>query len=199
MCVPLRDQSGKVRYYLGAQLDITDLVNDCTGLETLKRLVQRHGDHRNLVKNSDDPVESLRQDEFEQLSETFNPQELEKLMKLRQRQQLDTEEKITYTDSETLQEDRSSTRSPLAYIDNTFQLNGEGSAPPLGYYKTYLLVRPYPSLRVLFASPDLRMPGILQSPLLNRIGGSARVRDDLAHALEGSYFSELSYPNGCCP
>ena len=28
------------------------------------------------------------------------------------------------------------------------------------------------------------MPGVLQSPLLNRIGGSTRVRDDLAHALE---------------
>ena len=27
------------------------------------------------------------------------------------------------------------------------------------------------------------MPGVLQSPLLNKIGGSARVRDDLAHAL----------------
>ena len=48
----------------------------------------------------------------------------------------------------------------------------------------YLLVRPYPSLRILFASPDLRIPGILQSPLLSRIGGSTRVRGDLAHALE---------------
>lgn len=36
----------------------------------------------------------------------------------------------------------------------------------------------------MFASPDLRIPGILQSPLLSRIGGSARVRGDLAHALE---------------
>ena len=36
----------------------------------------------------------------------------------------------------------------------------------------------------MFASPDLRIPGILQSPLLSRIGGSARVRKDLAHALE---------------
>ena len=48
----------------------------------------------------------------------------------------------------------------------------------------YLLVRPCPSLRILFASPDLRTPGILQSPLLSRIGGSTRVRDDLAHALD---------------
>ena len=46
------------------------------------------------------------------------------------------------------------------------------------------MVRPYPSLRILFASPDLRIPGTLQSPLLSRIGGSTRVRGDLAHALE---------------
>ena len=36
----------------------------------------------------------------------------------------------------------------------------------------------------MFASPDLRIAGILQSPLLSRIGGSTRVRRDLAHALE---------------
>jgi hypothetical protein len=47
----------------------------------------------------------------------------------------------------------------------------------------YLLVRPYPSLRILFASPALRVPGILQSPFLSRIGGSTRVRDELTAAL----------------
>lgn len=47
----------------------------------------------------------------------------------------------------------------------------------------YLLVRPYPSLRILFCSPALRVPGILQSPFLSRIGGSARVRDELTTAL----------------
>lgn len=184
MCVPLRDQSGKVRYYLGAQLDITDLVNDSTGFTSLKRLMRRHDNHGNLVKSSDDPVESLQKDEFEQLSETFNPQELEMLVKLRQRQQLESEEKVVVKDTQEQREARASSATPLATLDDTFQFSGEGSAPPLGYYKTYLLVRPYPSLRILFASPDLRMPGILQSPLMNRVGGSARVRDELAHALE---------------
>jgi len=184
MCVPLRDQSGKVRYYLGAQLDITDLVNDSTGFSSLKRLMRRHENHGNLIKKSDDPIETIQQNEFEQLSETFNPQELERLVKLRQWQQLESEHRGVVENSEEQQEARASFKTPLAALDNTFQLTGEGSAPPLGYYKTYLLVRPFPSLRILFASPDLRMPGILQSPLLNKIGGSARVRDELAHALE---------------
>lgn len=47
----------------------------------------------------------------------------------------------------------------------------------------YLLIRPAPSLRILFTSPSLRVPGILQSPFLNRIGGSSRVRSDLRAAL----------------
>ena len=47
----------------------------------------------------------------------------------------------------------------------------------------YLLIRPYPSFRILFASPSLRVPGILQSPFMDKIGGSARVRDELSNAL----------------
>jgi len=47
----------------------------------------------------------------------------------------------------------------------------------------YLLIRPYPSFRILFASPTLRVPGILQSPFMDKIGGSARVRDELSTAM----------------
>lgn len=49
--------------------------------------------------------------------------------------------------------------------------------------RQYLLIRPYPSLRILFASPSLRVPGILQSPFMNKIGGSTRVQDELTTAL----------------
>ena len=45
------------------------------------------------------------------------------------------------------------------------------------------MVRPYPSLRILFASPSQRVPGILQSPFLNKIGGSNRVREEFTAAL----------------
>lgn len=49
----------------------------------------------------------------------------------------------------------------------------------------YLLVRPYPSLRITFTSPALRIPGLLQTKFLDRIGGPQHVRegilDSLAH------------------
>lgn len=137
MCVPLRDQSGKVRYYLGAQLDITGLVNDCTGLVTLKKIVERKNEHQSQLTSGNSPKESHQRDEFEQLSEAFNPQELEKLIKIRRRQQLQAEEVVIYTDSEKGQQgDDSLSEPPLADLDNSLQLNGQGSAPPLGYYKT---------------------------------------------------------------
>ncbi|KAJ8115510.1 hypothetical protein ONZ43_g4651 [Nemania bipapillata] len=45
-------------------------------------------------------------------------------------------------------------------------LTGSSSSPPTarprGMLDHYLLVRPFPSLRILFASPSLRVPGILQ-------------------------------------
>ena len=46
----------------------------------------------------------------------------------------------------------------------------------------YLLVRPYPSLRVLFTSPSLRIPGILQSSFFARIAESIE-RDELHQAM----------------
>jgi hypothetical protein len=52
-----------------------------------------------------------------------------------------------------------------------------------GVYQHYLLVRPYPSLKILFASPTMRVPGILQSSFLSKIGGSPRVREELTQAL----------------
>ena len=48
----------------------------------------------------------------------------------------------------------------------------------------YLLVRPYPSLRIVFVSPALRIPGLLQSPFLPHIGGPQHVRDGLYEAFE---------------
>lgn len=45
-------------------------------------------------------------------------------------------------------------------------------------------MRPYPSLRIIFVSPALRIPGLLQSPFLSRIGGPAHVREGLSDAFE---------------
>lgn len=47
----------------------------------------------------------------------------------------------------------------------------------------YLLVRPYPSLRITFTSPALRIPGLLQSRFLDRIGGAPHIREGILSAM----------------
>lgn len=47
----------------------------------------------------------------------------------------------------------------------------------------YLLVRPYPSLRITFTSPALRIPGLLQTKFLDRVGGPQHVREGILDAL----------------
>lgn len=51
-----------------------------------------------------------------------------------------------------------------------------------------MLVRPWPSLRIIFTSAALRIPGLVQSRLLDRIGGPHSVREGIATAFaEGAH------------
>ena len=70
--------------------------------------------------------------------------------------------------------------SPNISPHSSLSLNA-GRLP--GVFAHYLILRPHPSLRITFTSPSLRVPGLLQSPFLSRIGGSRRVREELALAL----------------
>ena len=81
------------------------------------------------------PAATLHQDELEQLGEIFNRQELEKLMSVRQRQRLQSGEEVIYTAPTKNQQEDELPVSPFADLDG-FQFNGQGSAPPLSYYKT---------------------------------------------------------------
>ncbi|KAL9585933.1 MAG: hypothetical protein Q9203_004040 [Teloschistes exilis] len=132
MIVPLRDQNGKVRYYLGAQLDITELVNTCTGLESFRKLVARR------YENADDEAKDNTQahvdllTQFQELSETFSTQELQSLLKSQQRQEMD--DKVNHGLAG--YQPRSG-----RVLDSTpnggggIQFEGFGSAPPLGFYQ----------------------------------------------------------------
>ena len=72
------------------------------------------------------------------------------------------------------------TSPPTASPHSSLSLNA-GRLP--GVFAHYLILRPHPSLRITYTSPSLRVPGLLQSPFLSRIGGSRRVREELALAL----------------
>ena len=71
MIAPLRDSRGEVRYHIGAQVDVSGIVKECTDLGSLRRLVQRQDDP--------DPPEEDDQTThaFRELSEMFNMHELD--------------------------------------------------------------------------------------------------------------------------
>ncbi|KAF2641641.1 hypothetical protein P280DRAFT_396882 [Massarina eburnea CBS 473.64] len=175
MMAPLLDSRGNMRYFIGAQVDVSGLVKDCTDLDALQHLLS--------VQEGREPEDEPK-DEFQELGEMFNNTELETVR--RHGGNMHKEHLEDQDDGMSMREHR-----PRVLIKDMTSFDVEktatGGVKPqgrlAGVYKHYLLLRPAPSLRILFVSPSLRVPGILQSRFLDRIGGSHRVRDSLAEAL----------------
>jgi hypothetical protein len=74
MTAPLCDSRGTIRYFIGAQVDVSGLVKECSDMESLRRLIAT-SDEANADTNTDfgKPVK----DEFQELSEMLNLQELD--------------------------------------------------------------------------------------------------------------------------
>ncbi|KAI9838578.1 MAG: hypothetical protein M1819_004890 [Sarea resinae] len=199
MTAPLCDSRGKIRYYIGAQADVSGLVKDCTDLESLGRLVAGQDmDKTSLINGSVAGGDDTN--EFQELSEMLNVAELETVRKYggrMHRDHFDDED----NSNKHWHRPRLLLREQGAEQNRTLQAEGRMKTKLTSVYQNvttsgsqilclqrltciqYLLVRPYPSLRILFASPSLRVPGILQSPFMNKIGGSSRVREELTAAL----------------
>lgn len=188
MFAPLRDSRGTIRYFIGAQVDVSGLVKECSDLESLKRLAVAKEKGQSL--NEEQMQHTLarepdyKKDDFQQLSEMMNMQELETVrrwggrMHRERAEAIQDEREVTnWNKQRVLIQDNqvlfTRAKKSIAYHNGTLT----------GVYENYLLVRPHPSLKILFASPSMRVPGILQSPFMARIGGSPRVREELTQAL----------------
>ncbi|KAG9636363.1 hypothetical protein KCU64_g14616, partial [Aureobasidium melanogenum] len=184
MTAPLYDSKGTLRYFIGAQVDVSGLLKEMTGMEALKRMMNH---------DEDEDGQQRPNNEFESLSEMFSTTELDTVRQCggrMHREQIDDERdsgvqprpRLLITD----QSDENMNQSPQLFNNSASGLNKVQRMPEngklAGVYEHYLLVRPAPSLRILFTSPSLRVPGILQSPFLSRVGGSPRVRSELAQA-----------------
>ncbi|GAO13650.1 hypothetical protein UVI_02017570 [Ustilaginoidea virens] len=216
LCAPLIDSRGTVRYFLGAQVDVSGLAKECAELDGLQRLVQDEEDEKNAARTGEAGVRWGEEQQQQQqtpppppppksstsacrdLSEMFNRHEVETVRCYGgAMRQLRNDDLFSHgggwsnapylviddgpSPTESLRADMVPELPPRR--DRPLQppaqaLNGRLA----GIYQHYLLVRPAPSFQILFASPTLRVPGILQSPFLSRIGGSGRVRDQIAQA-----------------
>lgn len=200
LCAPLIDSRGTVRYFLGAQVDVSGLARECAGLDGLKRLVRARGEEGGGRAREKELPSLPNHDEFE----SERPLGISSALSCRGDTGDEDDENVRYNN--TVQQESSSSSSSHQGDTPYYLVLGEGASSSssastqespaeqqqqqqlasgrlTGVYENYLLVRASPGLPILFASPTLRVPGMLQSALLSRIGGSGRVRDQLAQAL----------------
>lgn len=74
MIAPLMDSRGNIRYFIGAQVDVSGLVKDCSEMEGLTNLLEKEHE-------TEDAAAANRKDEFQELSEMFNGAELDTVRK----------------------------------------------------------------------------------------------------------------------
>lgn len=152
MVVPLQDQDGKLKYYLGAQLDITDLVQHCTGFASLRKLVDRVLEHPEHIGRSDIDTQIMSLSSIQQLCKEFSAQEIEKVSSY---QQLPA-----YPINDNAVKKFPANRKPLTSLRNSIQLSGQGGVPPLRFYQNVGLkfIVPTASLLISKVSPRSALP-----------------------------------------
>lgn len=211
MIAPLCDARGVVRYYIGAQVDVSGLVKDCVEMESLELLMEKRARNEKIPDHQTPNPD--KNDELRELSEMLNMNELSTIRQFGGRMHREPdfdddddtngheEGSVASGQPRLLLKDPNTITPPFDVDEHQGEETANGYPPAprsnasstsltsrlsgrlSGVYNHYLLVRPYPSLRILFASPSQRVPGILQSPFMNKIGGSNRVRDELTAAL----------------
>lgn len=200
MCAPLYDDKGIVRYFIGAQIDVTGLVEEGRGIESFRMLLQNDEQPK---PESEQPMKLSGSNR----TAYFDSRAQESLSKL---QELSTmfsqEESEVVCRNSRCPDDASSTSNGVAPsvknrnqgkriigseqpfdLGSSFAQLGAGNGPRSsslpGVYRHYLLVRPYPSLKIIFVSPTLRLPGILRTHLFSKLGGSTETMSALENAL----------------
>ncbi|KAJ5155145.1 PAS-associated C-terminal [Penicillium capsulatum] len=178
-CAPLCDSHGKIRYFIGAQIDVSGLAMEGAQMESLQSLIAQE----ESPENPDQPPAPAKT-EFQEMNELFSPRELQNVHQHGGSLFHPIGDQLHATSSRLFlpgpEEGEVRVASPPA---GSTRSNPHTDRSLTGVYKHYLLVRPYPSLRVLFTSPSLQIPGMLQSSFLSRIGDSGEKRDSILHAM----------------
>lgn len=73
-CAPLCDSHGRVKYFIGAQIDVSGLAMEGASMESLMELQTKYHDPEDGSIMEPPPAEE--KDEFQELNELFSPREL---------------------------------------------------------------------------------------------------------------------------
>lgn len=200
MIAPLYDNKGDVRYFLGCQIDISPLIEGGKGLDTFSQLLKqdRSESQYHDPRAGRDPVHILAE-----LGQMLNEPEADFARGRLQRSGSQRSGQGSGSGASTPRSSQNRRPQPRRFLSMDDHHQKDSSRPGSsggsklwpdaslgrsgrlpGVYKNYLLVRPYPSLRITFTSPTLRIPGLLQTKLLDRIGGPQHLREGVLEALE---------------
>ena len=142
MIAPLCDSRGKIRYYIGAQVDVSGLVKDCTDLESLQQLVVREqSEHKDTNGGNSDGQQDAK-DDFQDLSEMLNMAELETVRKFGGRMHREyQEEEADKPRNGAPHMPRLLLQEPTADDRQTFDLNTHQSGKLSGIYQNVCVRR----------------------------------------------------------
>lgn len=135
MIAPLCDSRGKIRYHIGAQVDVSGLVKDCTDLESLQRLVLRTN-HQDAYNDHNTNGVQGKGDEFQDLSEMLNIGELDTVRKWggrMHREYQDDEEDSSRNGVQHMP--RLLLKEPTASLNETYNFESRGSGKLRGIYQ----------------------------------------------------------------
>ena len=138
MTAPLCDSRGNVRYFIGAQVDVSGLVRDCVEMESLQRLVLEQSRRHHEAETNSGGAEG-RKDEFQELSEMLNMGELDTVRRwggrMHREQQEDEDEGSSSNHGASSQKPRLLLKEPSPDLNKTFSLNRGASGNLSGVYQ----------------------------------------------------------------
>lgn len=205
MCAPLYDDQGSVRYFIGAPIDVTGLIENGHGIDSFARLLQN--DKLTRIRTADELLltqstqhrklyldRKMRTkytlDTLQELSTMFSQDESDVVMRNSRGTSDYSDTSFNFSTAPTSAQPRVDRRVlpaslssslPIFPLEN-LSLNHSNPSPST-VYRHYMLIRPYPSLQITFVSPTLRIPGILRAHLFSKLGGPKHTMEELETAL----------------
>lgn len=212
MIAPLHDKQGKLKYQIGAQVDVTGLVEGGRALEGFQRFLNRRADDKKREEakakrqgsDNDQQRKSRALSKLRDLSEMFDLEESAIVQAHSRSNSLDREDddnrsigsvdrsRRVYVDPDASDEDddeEDGEQEQLAKSGENWTLGDAGdgrlSGKLPGVYDSFMLLRPAPSLRIVFVSPKLRRFGeVLQTPFLSHVAAPAATLAGLSESLQ---------------
>ncbi|ETN36446.1 uncharacterized protein HMPREF1541_08724 [Cyphellophora europaea CBS 101466] len=199
MIAPLHDNKGKVKYHIGAQVDVSGLVENGRALDSFRRYLSvRNADRGRRALSEPDEHKEKALTKLRELSEMFDLEE-SAVVQTHSRADSSTRSdnsqsigssdrpkglrRLFVSDSSSDSNDEHETEREIS--DDQWKLGQQGPAGKPsgklpGVYDSYMLIRPAPSLRIIFVSAKLQKAvKTVQSPFLSHVAAPSRTLSGL--------------------